>query len=73
MHIFKIHFMLGFGLLANFLHLVIGFIPYLENYDLVNDQMKKEVNIDLTQILFLTMIFFSIFFGIYSLFCLNLT
>lgn len=71
-HTFKLGIMLVNGMLFNLLQLGMGFIPYVDNYKSANELMAKEIKIDLTQLLFLSMIFFSILFGIYSLIALNL-
>lgn len=71
-HIFKLNIMFTFGFLTNFILFGTSFIPYLDNYEVTNEQMRKEFKIELSQFLFLTMIFFSISFGIYSLIAINL-
>jgi hypothetical protein len=70
-HSFKLHILLILGFLTHLISLGVGFIPYVDNYKQANHIMLNEIKIELSQFLFLTMNFFFILFGIYSLICLN--
>jgi hypothetical protein len=71
-HTFKLYIMMIFGFISNLLNFAKGFYPYIENYDNLVREIQKDIKIDLSHLLFLTLIFFSVLFSVYSLTVLDL-
>ena len=71
-HYYKLYVLLAFGYLSNFFNFATVLIPYFVNLEDLDNELSKEIQIELNQLIFLTMIFFSVSFAIYSLFCLTL-
>lgn len=68
---YKLYIMMFFGLMSNFFNFAKGFSPYLVNFNIQNIS-NSDIKINLTHILFLGVIFFSILFSIYSISVLDL-
>jgi hypothetical protein len=73
-HSFKLYIMLFFGFTSNFLNFAKGFSPYLEvvNIKTLANTIDKDIKIELSQLLFIGLIFFSILFSMYSISVLDL-
>ena len=71
-HSFKLYIMMIFGFISNFLNFTKGFAPYFENYEEFSKEIRFNLKIDLSVLFFLTLIFFSVLFSVYSLYVLNL-
>jgi hypothetical protein len=71
-HNFKLYIMVIFGFISNFLNFAKGFSPYIENYELIVKKIEENIKIDLSHLLFLTFIFFTVLFSIYSIYILDL-
>lgn len=73
-HSFKLYIMLFFGFTSNFLNFAKGFSPYLESLNIktLASDINKDVKIELSQLLFIALIFFSILFSLYSISVLDL-
>ncbi len=61
-----------FGFISNLLNFAKGFSSYIENYDNIVKEIQKDIKLDLSHLLFLTLIFFSVLFSVYSLTVLGL-
>ena len=72
-HSFKLKIMMLFGLISNFLNLAKGITPpMLENYYNIVKEIQPNLEIDFSHLTFLTFIFFTILFSVYSLSILSL-
>jgi len=72
-HYYILYILLIFGFMTNLLNFSIGFVPYIEDEIIaINQEIKKGIIFDLSQLLFLSMIFFSIAFAVYSIFSISL-
>ena len=70
-HSIKLYIMIIFGIVGNSITFIKGFMP-LMHYDDLIQTINNELKIEISQLLFLIWIFFSVFFAIYSMNILKL-
>ena len=68
---YKLYVLLSFGLITNFFNFGTVLIPFFFNTEEIDSELRKNLSINLNQLMFLNMIFFSVCFAFYSLFCLS--
>jgi hypothetical protein len=73
-HSFKLYIMLFFGFTSNILNLAKSFTPYLESLSIkaFTQGIEEDIKIELSHLLFIGLIFFSILFSMYSISVLDL-
>lgn len=71
-HTFKLYIMMIFGFISNCLNLAKGFSNYIQNYDIIALKIQTDLKIDISYLLFITYIFFTVLFSIYSIRVLQL-
>jgi len=69
---FKLINLFLFGLLVNLLQFLIGVLPIIQDNDHYNKVFYKEIKININQFLFLNLNLFTVCFGFYSFFAIDL-
>ena len=63
-----LNLLLFFGLFSNFVLLLFGILPYLNNFESINNEVKQEINFNLSEMLFIIYNFLSCLYFIISIY-----